>query len=616
MIDYVHKDIFSESSIDKQLIIETDDRSVSITNTELYAEAFELTESLCSSDSLELGACESDVVKFTVANVFTPIHGQWINVSLVLNKDYSNPLNLGRYKVDSDKPTADRVKREVTAYDEMHDILIADVTTWHNELVFPMSVRDFRDAFFQFINVEQEEIELINDDLIISSPIDKKTISGKDIICPLCEINACFGNISREGKFRYVYLEPLKEGIYPSTTLYPRDNLYPRDPIGEKISRSTYIPPCRYEDYIVREITGISIQEPKNDIVATVGNTENEYIIQDNFIVSGKTADELSAVATSILSKLEGIRYRPFSTKASGNPCIEVGDIVRLSTKTQRIEAYVLERKLSGIQALTDTYTAEGKEYFDKKLNSTAQAISKLQSQTSSIERDVVETNKNLEKLGNETTSKFAQTDHSISLEVTRAQEAEASLSVRAGNIESRVTNFENETSTNFSLTNNAIDFEVTRAQRAESNLSARADSIELQVSNLETFTESKLTQTDNAITAEVNRATNAESDLSSRLALTLTGISMSVKDGSTSASLELSITREDGTKVSQGTVELTGLVTFKNLSEAGTTAINGANITTGIISADRIVVDGWTIDKKVFELEKRILQLENIVLE
>ena len=43
-------------------------------------------------------------------------------------------------------------------------------------------------------------------------------------------------------------------------------------------------------------------------------------------------------IANNIYGKIRGIIYRPFSADCKGNPCIEVGDAVRLPTKYEIIE--------------------------------------------------------------------------------------------------------------------------------------------------------------------------------------------------------------------------------------------------------------------------------------
>ena len=68
MVEYKYQDLFTQTSIDKQLHIEVDDSRDNITNDELAYENFELIESLCSEENLKFGACESSQLKFRVLN--------------------------------------------------------------------------------------------------------------------------------------------------------------------------------------------------------------------------------------------------------------------------------------------------------------------------------------------------------------------------------------------------------------------------------------------------------------------------------------------------------------------------------------------------------------------
>lgn len=84
--------------------------------------------------------------------------------------------------------------------------------------------------------------------------------------------------------------------------------------------------------------------------------------------------------------------------------------------------------------------------------------------------------------------------------------------------------------------------------------------------------------------------------ELSSRISQTATGISFSLtKSGEDTAVLSMTYTKEDGSVISLSSQRITfnGLVEFTDLSGNGTTTINGNNITTGTISADRIDVTG-----------------------
>ena len=521
MIDYEYADLFLKDNTNKQFIIHTDDGKIMITNSEVHSESFELTESICSENTLRFGASEASSVKFRISNVFTSLVGKWITVKCVLDGHTDKPFVFGRYKVYSDKPTADRSYRDIVAYDAMYDILNADVTEWYNSLKFPMPLKTFRNAFISHFNLEEEEVNLPNDEMSLKRKSDIVELSGKTVITAICELNGCFGHVDGN-TFKYVFLTEFKEGLYPSTSLYPSEDLFPKEGVGTLISKSTYIPPCKYEDFVVQKISGITLVETASNNKATFGTSNNAYIIQNNFLLHNYTVSQLKSFAEKLLAKVNTISYRPFSTKAKGNPCLQVGDIVRLNTKSQLIESYVLQRTISGIQSLKDNYVTNGTEYYGMKLNSLSRTVSNLATQTN---------------------ASFMATETKIS------------------------------------------------------NLDDRTNAVANDVTELEAKTNTRFTQTDELIEFEANRAKGAESDLSSRIALTATGINLSVKDGQSTASIVVSITREDGTEISQGEIELTGLVTFKSLSESGATEINGSNITTGTISADRLSIPGITLE-------------------
>lgn len=85
--------------------------------------------------------------------------------------------------------------------------------------------------------------------------------------------------------------------------------------------------------------------------------------------------------------------------------------------------------------------------------------------------------------------------------------------------------------------------------------------------------------------------ATSTANSLSTRISQTVRSISLTANDNGTSCGLTIKLKNEDGTELStnQANITLSGLVKFTDLSGSGTTTINGANITTGTISAARL---------------------------
>ena len=435
MVNYKYADLFLQSHVEKQLKIVTDDGKVTITNKDLYFENFELNESLCSESELTFGCCEASSVKFRIANVFTPLKNKWFAITTVLDGNTDEPFKIGRYKVYSDVPTADRRYRDIVAYDSMYDIINANVAKWYESLTFPMTLKAFRNSFFAYLGIEQEEITLVNDNMIVEKTVTPNSkdgtyekMSGKDVITSICEINGCFGHINHDGKFRYVYLEQSIQGLYPANDLYPdhapdilpqskTGHLYPQTPKGNKIGKSFY-KSADYEDFIVEPITKLQIRKEENDIGVIVGSGDNTYIIEDNFLVYGKSSTDLATIGNNVYGKIANIIYRPFSAECVGNPCIEIGDPVRFNTKYEMIESYALQRTLTGIQELTDKYEAEGTEFYDEKVNSVHSSLIELKGKSNTLERTIEETNSTIKSVEDDLRSQIKQTVKSISLTI------------------------------------------------------------------------------------------------------------------------------------------------------------------------------------------------------
>lgn len=522
MVNYKYTDLFKQDTVDKQLMIVSDDGKINITNTELHQEMFELTESLCSEQELTFGSCEAAMIKFTVSNTFLPMKGKWLTVRMSLDGHTDAAFQFGRYKVDSDTPTADRTCREVIAYDALYDVLTTDVAAWYNT-VFPsheeqktdedgtittvtvydpVTMKQFRDSFFKHFGIEQANITLINDNMSIEKTVavtasgetssdteESSTIgesmSGKEVLSCICEINGCMGHMGRDGTFHYIYLEQEIQGLYPRNDLYPADDLFPRDPKSNRIGKDLYIT-AEYEDFLVKTINKLQIREQKNDIGVIVGTGDNAYVIEDNFLVYGKGTKELKGIANNVLSKIRGIVYRPFTADCKGNPCLEVGDAVRLPTKYELIESYIFKRTLKGIQALRDDLEADGEEYRTSKANGIQRSILQLKGKSNVLERSIEKTQSTITDVKEGLQSQITQTATEIRTEVKNTTD---SLSSR--------------------ITQNAdsITAEVKRAQGQEVELAA---AIKIN---------------EDKITAEVTRASKAEGDLSGKIEVTATKI-------------------------------------------------------------------------------------------
>ena len=428
MVNHPHNNLFNRGDTERQIKIAFSGGT--ITNKEMHQGSFSLTESLCSEESLRFGRCESSVLQFKVHNVLTPLVGEKLTVYEVLNGNTAEPFNYGKYKVQSDKPAADRKYRDVVAYDSMYDILNADVASWYNGLTFPCTIGYFRKQFLKHLGIEYVDTELVNDGIYIKKTIDPQELSGKQVINAICEINGCFGHINRQGKFEYITLKEHEGGLFPSETLYPSDTLFPRDPEAEEnFSTSKYIS-CKYEDFYTSHITGLQIRQEENDIGVQVGTYNNLYIIENNFLVYGKSSEELEEIANNLLSVISKISYVPISSlKTNGKPYLEVGDRLVVATKEKLFRTYIFERTISGLNGQKDEFISNGTEVYGNKVNGIKESIIRLQGKANKLTRTVEETRLEMIDIEKGLRSEILATAEQISLKVS-SEEVESMISV------------------------------------------------------------------------------------------------------------------------------------------------------------------------------------------
>lgn len=618
MINYKYKDLFGKDHVDKQLKIATDDGKFTALNADINWENFELTESLCSDSELHFGNCEPSMVKFQIRNAFIPLAGKWITITETLNGNTDTPFQYGRYKVFSDVPTADREYRDITAYDAMYDIIGTDVAAWYNTILpnkdSTVTLKQFRESFVRYFELTEVVPEggLVNDDMVVEKTIEVtassetenvstigEAISGKDVIQAICEINGCFGHIGRDGKFYYIYLPQSIQGLYPADDLYPSNTLYPSDPKGSVLAGGTYID-IKYEDFLTESIAKLQIRQGENEIgkiwpETSLTASDNCYIIQGNFLVYGKSSEQLKTIAENIYGKITGVIYIPLENcTAMGNPCFEAGDAIRMNTKYKLIETYILKRTLKGIQSLRDTYEANGVKKYAEKVNGVHQSIMQLKGKSNTLERTIEMTRLEMKDMGEGLSTEIKVTAAGLRAETAQTYETKSnagqeytsiksSISLESGRISSeieRATKSEQTLSGQIVSTNATLSSKI--EQTEQSIISTVSATYETKSNAGQEYTsiKSSIHQNANSITAEVSRASAAEGNLSSRVSLTESGLTSKVSKGDLSSE----ISQEAG-KISLKSNRISIESTNFTLSENGEVEAKALKITGGSIN-------------------------------
>ena len=391
MIDYIN----SEQFFTKKKDIVITGNGVSLTNSDIYAESMELHESISLEENLAFGSCNASEFRITIANNVSSLIGKRISVSIILDGDNLNPFELGAYTVVSDIPTAERDRREVTAYDDLYLILNTEVSEWYTGLTFPMTLKNFRDSFFNYLGITQDTVTLINDNITIEETITPTTLYGSDVITRICEINACFGRMGRNGHFQYITLG------------------------GTATDVSNNAIELRYEDYQTESIDKVQIRQNPDDVGGISGTGTNALIIENNFLMYGKTANELNSISATVLNAVSSIRYTPVEIELNGTPCMETGDKITFSDGTNTITSYVLERTLRGIQTLFDSIYADGQP-IRSEVTTLNTEIEQALGRVNALVRTVEETTSQVSNLEDEVQSLVTQTASQISAKVDK----------------------------------------------------------------------------------------------------------------------------------------------------------------------------------------------------
>lgn len=366
MIDYEYADLFLKDNVDKQIIITYEDKN--ITNQQIYYEQFSLTESISTESELKFGGCEASMIEFRVSSTVEPLKGKWLTVIMVLDKNYQSPFVVGTYKVQSDKLTSDKKYRDITAYDAMYDIANKEVSDWFNGIIFPITLQRLRNLLFEHLGYEQQEISLPNDMAIVRAVPYYNELYAGDLLKDICEINGCFGHISRDNIFEYIFLTNDKNYAV-GRNMYSRGNL-------------------QYDDYMTDNIGGVIFKQNNSDAEIVYSVESNPYTMQTRVLYFGENATTLNEIANNLYSRINAIQYVPYSINCIGNLCIECGDKIDITTSDGTISTYVLERKLTGLQNLKDSYTAEGVEAYEYTRNLSGSGTDSFKGSVSAVQRN------------------------------------------------------------------------------------------------------------------------------------------------------------------------------------------------------------------------------------
>lgn len=376
------KSAYGKGDAAKHLVLWFPELNKEVSGAAIHSESLKLSEKLVVSKSIEFVGCNASKFSIKVQDLKEDVKGKKITVEIYTDGTKDEPVTLFNGIVDDAKKKSNKRVKEIIAYDELYTKGQIDVSAWYKSLPSEFTLKYARDSLFEYIGLEQAEIDLPNDNIVIKKQYDPSTLQTLPVIKAFCQINGVFGIINRQGDFEYRILRSINidDGLYPG--FYPGEDAIPGVSLGalglDNIDTTdfSFYKDVDYKEYNVKPVDKITIRQSEDDDGITYGDGTNNYIIQGNMFAYGLSKDVLLQVAENIYPNVQGFSYIPFTSQNNGLPFLECGldaasymmlDFEEME-KTGNIvyepkSFYILNRELSGIQALKDSYSAEGEEY-------------------------------------------------------------------------------------------------------------------------------------------------------------------------------------------------------------------------------------------------------------
>ena len=361
---------YNADSIHKTLRVTFPNLSYTVEQTNIEQSSFSLNEAIIKGKQIEFVGCISSKMEIKLYNITDPLKNEEIEVAIKTDTTNEIPLFKGYVYSAVTKRSNGRRCTDIVAYDALYYLGQKDVASWYKGLTFPITLKNFRDSLFTYLNFTQETVTLPNDNVQISQQYDPKILQCLSVLKGLCQINGCFGIINRSGNFDYRFIEADSQAMTISNDF-------------------AFAKTVACEDYYVKPFERVQIRDSEKDEGVTVGegtSLSNKYIIQANMFAYKMTTSQKTTVATNIYNVVKGIAIYPCDTDNNGLPFVEVGDRVKYTLSSSgnsdlSFDTFLLaNRTISGIQALRDKYTAEGDE-------EASEFVSDLQTQIDTIKQ-------------------------------------------------------------------------------------------------------------------------------------------------------------------------------------------------------------------------------------
>lgn len=343
-------------------IVTTNGEKIPVSDSELWANGFEVNDSTSSNGTFTIGALIAGKLKIKLNNIYENYRKydfDKASVTAYVSKSFSDgtseKLKIGEYRVS--ETSYDGSLITLTCLDNINNFN----REYDSNLSYPTTAYEVvRDACIK-CDVPFTMARFDNSDYVINEiPSDNQKLTYGQAIAYILQLSGLWGKCGHDGELLIGWYDMSQfdsqgyDGGTFSTTTTPYsdgDTLnggnFTDYSSGDSVDGGTFTEARNYHNVYTQKdlnvatddvvITGVKVtvtskEDKTKDVNVLAGKEGYVVSISDNpFIL----ADKAQAVANYIFKKIGGMRFRPLDATLLSNPLIESGDVALVTDRKQ-----------------------------------------------------------------------------------------------------------------------------------------------------------------------------------------------------------------------------------------------------------------------------------------
>ena len=343
-------------------IITASGEKIPISDSELWANGFEVNDSTSSNGTFTIGALIAGKLKIKLNNIYedySKYDFDKASVTAYVSKSFSDgtteKLKIGEYRVS--ETSYDGSLITLTCLDNINNFN----REYDSSLSYPTTAYEVvRDACIK-CDVPFTMARFDNSDYTINEiPSDNQKLTYGQVIAYILQLSGLWGKCGHDGELLIGWYDMSQfdsqgyDGGTFSTTTTPYsdgDNVdggnFTDYSSGDSVDGGTFTEARNYHNVYTQKdlnvatddvvITGVKVivtskEDKTKDVNALAGKEGYVVSISDNPFIS---ADKAQTVADYIFKKIGGMRFRPLDATLLSNPLIESGDVALVTDRKQ-----------------------------------------------------------------------------------------------------------------------------------------------------------------------------------------------------------------------------------------------------------------------------------------